>query len=109
MKSNIFINCGIEIPNYEKAVDIIKEQLVSLKKGEFSDDDLESAKRFIISGIKTIQAEQDTEIVFYIGQEIAKQHIDIKDYISNIEKITREDVIEAGQNIEINTIFFLRG
>ena len=109
MKSNIFINCGIEIPNYEKAVDIIKEQLDNMKDGKFSDDDLENAKRFIIAGIKTIEAEQDTEIVFYIGQEIAKQKIEIKDYISNIEKITREDVIEAAQNIQINTIFFLRG
>lgn len=109
MKSNIFINCGIEIPNYEKAVNIIKEQLNNMKDGKFSDDDLENAKRFIIAGIKTIEAEQDTEIVFYIGQEIAKQKIEIKDYISNIEKITREDVIEAAQNIQINTIFFLRG
>ena len=109
MKSNIFINCGIEIPNYEKAVDIIKEQLDNMKDGKFSDDDLENAKRFIIAGIKTIEAEQDTEIVFYIGQEIAKQKIEIKEYISNIEKITREDVIEADQNIQINTIFFLRG
>ena len=109
MKSNIFINCGIEIPNYEKAVDIIKEQLDNMKDGKFSDDDLENAKRFIIAGIKTIEAEQDTQIVFYIGQEIAKQKIEIKDYISHIEKITREDVIEAAQNIQINTIFFLRG
>ena len=109
MKSNIFINCGIEIPNYEKAVDIIKEQLDNMKDGKFSDDDLENAKRFIIAGIKTIEAEQDTEIVFYIGQEIAKQKIEIKEYISNIEKITREDVKEAAQNIQINTIFFLRG
>ena len=108
MKSNIFINCGIEIPNYEKAVNIIKEQLNNMKDGKFSDDDLENAKRFIIAGIKTIEAEQDTEIVFYIGQEIAKQKIEIKDYISNIEKITREDVIDAAQNIQINTIFFLR-
>lgn len=109
MKSNIFISCGIEIPNYEKAVNIIKEQLDNMKNGKFTDEDLENAKRFIVSGIKTIEAEQDTEIVFYIGQEIAKQKIDTKEYIANIEKITREDVVEAAQNIEVNTIFFLRG
>lgn len=109
MKSNIFISCGIEIPNYEKAVNIIKEQLENLKTGNFSEDDLINAKRFIIAGIKTVEAEQDTEIVFYIGQEIAKQRISIDEYIANIENITKEDVIEAAQNIQINTIFFLKG
>lgn len=109
MKSNIFISCGIEIPNYEKAVNIIKEQLENLKIGNFSEDDLLNAKRFIIAGIKTIEAEQDTEIVFYIGQEIAKQRVSIDEYITSIEGITREDVIEAAQNIQINTIFFLKG
>lgn len=109
MKSNIFISCGIEIQNYEKAVNIIKEQLENLKNGDFSNDDLINAKRFIISGIKTIEAEQDTEVVFYIGQEISKQNINIDEYILNIENIKREDVIEAAQNIAINTIFFLKG
>ena len=109
MKSNIFISCGIEIQNYEKAVNIIKEQLENLKNGDFSNDDLINAKRFIISGIKTIEAEQDTEVVFYIGQEISKQNINIDEYILNIENIKREDVIEAAQNTAINTIFFLKG
>ena len=109
MKSNIFISCGIEIQNYEKAVNIIKEQLENLKNGDFSNDDLINAKRFIISGIKTIEAEQDTEVVFYIGQEISKQNVNIDEYILNIENIKREDVIEAAQNIAINTIFFLKG
>jgi len=43
-KANIFIRAGIEIENYEKAVNIIKEQLEKMRKGEFSDDDLKSAK-----------------------------------------------------------------
>lgn len=109
MKSNIFINCGIEIPNYEKAVKIIKEQLENLKAGKFTDEDLENAKRFIVAGIRTIEAEQDTEIVFYIGQEISKQRVEVDEYIKSIEAITKEEVIEASKNIQINTIFFLRG
>lgn len=44
-KSNIFIRAGIEIPNYEKTVNLIKEQLEMMKKGEFSDEDLRSCQR----------------------------------------------------------------
>ena len=109
MKNNIFISCGIEIKNFEKAVDIIKEQLNNLKNSKFTDEDLQNAKQFIISGIKSIEAEQDTEIVFYIGQEISKINMSINEYMTNIEKITREDIIEVANNVQINTIFFLKG
>ena len=43
-KQNIFIRCGIEIENYEKAVEVIKEQLKNIEDGNFSDKDIEIAK-----------------------------------------------------------------
>ena len=51
-KSNIFINAGIEIENYEKAIKIIKEQLESMKNGEFTEEEIENEKKSLISGIK---------------------------------------------------------
>ena len=109
MKNNIFINCGIEIQNFEKAVNLIKEQLDNLRNNKFTDEDLQNAKQFIISGIKAIEAEQDTEIVFYVGQEISKISMNKDTYIANIEQITREDVVEVADNVQINTVFFLTG
>ena len=109
MKNNIFIRCGIEIKNYDKAIQIIKEQLDNIKNGNFTNDDLKNAKMYIISGIKGIETEQDTEIIFYIGQEISRIRNNIKEYIEKINNITREDIIEIANNIQINTIYFLTG
>ena len=67
-KSNIFIKCGIEIKNYEKALEIIRKQLEDMKKGIFTDEDIENAKKSIISGIRSIDDEQDTEITYFFGQ-----------------------------------------
>ena len=107
MKNNIFIRCGIEIKNYEKAVSIIKEQLENIKNSSFTDEDLKNAKTYIISGIKGIESEQDTEIVFYIGQEISRIRNTTAEYIKKIEAVTREDIVEIAKNIQINTIYFL--
>ena len=107
MKNNIFIRCGIEIKNYEKAIKIIKEQLENIRKGNFSEEDLKNAKMYIISGIKGIETEQDTEIVFYIGQEISRIRNTIDEYIDKINNITRENIIEVAENVQINTIYFL--
>lgn len=106
-KSNIFIRAGIEIPNYEKAVNLIKDQLEIMKKGEFTDEDLASAKEYVKAGIVAIETEQDTGIIYYIGQEISKSDVSIEKYLEIIENITKEDLIEIANSIEIHTIYFL--
>ena len=107
-KANIFIQAGIEIPNFEKAVNLIKEQLEMMKKGEFSDENLASAKEYVKSGVVAIETEQDTGIIYYIGQEISKTNTTIEEYLKNIAEITREDILEIAKNIDINTIYFLK-
>lgn len=107
-KMNIFIRCGIEIENYEKALNIIKEQLENIKSGNFSDEDINNAKKYLISGIKSVSEEQDTEVVYYIGQEISKTNVDLNTYLKNIEKVTKQEIIDFANQIQINTIYFLR-
>lgn len=107
-KKNIFIRCGIEVNDYEKAVDIIKVQLENIKNGEFTEQNLEDAKRYLESGIKIIENEQDTELVYYFGQEISKTDVTPKEYIEKIHNVTKEQIVEFAKNIQINTIYFLR-
>jgi len=107
-KSNIFIKCGIEVKNYEKALEIIRKQLEDMKNGEFSEEDLSNAKKGIISTIKSIDDEQDTEIIYFLGQEMTNNKISLDEYISKIQKVTKEDVIKIANSITINTIYFLK-
>ena len=107
-KNNIFIRCGIEIENYEKALKIIKEQLENIEKGNFTDEDIENAKNYLISSIKSIETEQDTQIVFYIGQELSKTDYLIGEYIEKINNVSKQDIIEFAKTVKYNTVYFLR-
>lgn len=107
-KDNIFVNCGIEISNYEKALNLIKEQLEDMKNGKFTEEEVENAKKAIISSIKTIDDEQDTSITYYFGQEMSGNQKSVDDYIERIGKVNKEDVIQVANKVEINTIYFLR-
>ena len=85
-KSNIFIQCGIEIENYEKAVEIIRKQLEDMANGDFSESDIQNSKKGIIAGIKTIDDEQDTQITFYFGQELSNNPIEAQEYIKQLKE-----------------------
>lgn len=107
-KNNIFVNCGIEIGNYEKALELIKQQIEEMKKGDFTEEDIENAKKGIIATIRTIDDEQDTGITYYFGQELSESNISIEDYEKRIEKVNKEDVVNIAKNIAIHTIYFLK-
>ena len=107
-KDNIFVICGIEISNYEKALNLIKKQLEDMKNGDFTEEEVENAKKAIISSIKTIDDEQDTSITYYFGQEMSGNQKSVEEYIERIGKVTKEDIIQVANKVETNTIFFLR-
>ncbi len=107
-KDNIFIRAGIEIENYEKTLKIIKEQVEDMKNGKFDERDIEDAKRSLISTIKFIPDEQDTEISYYFGQEFTGQLVSFEEYIEKIQNISKDQIIDIANRISLNTIYFLK-
>lgn len=107
-KNTIFIRCGIEIENYQKALDTIKEQIEDIKNGNFTEEDIENAKKLIVSSVKGISSEQDTEITYYYGQELSDTFTTIDDYVTKINNVTKSNIEEVAKEIWINTVYFLR-
>lgn len=107
-KNSIFVRCGIEIDNYEKALNTIKKQLEDMKKGNFDEKDIENAKNLITESVTSIPSEQDTEITYYYGQELSDTFVTIDEYIEKIKAQTKEQIIDLANQVNINTIYFLR-
>lgn len=107
-KGNIFINCGIDIENYEKALELIKEQIENMKKGDFTEQEIENVKKGIVATIKTIKDEQDTQISYYFSQELSQEEVSIDEYIEKVNKITKQNIIDVANKVSINTIYFLK-
>ena len=107
-KNCIFIRAGIEIQNYQKALCTIKQQLEDMKNGNFTDKDIKDSKELIIASIEGISEEQDTEITYYYGQELANRFVDLKEYMDKIKAVTKDQIVKLAQNININTIYFLK-
>ena len=79
-----------------------------MKKGDFTEENVENAKSGFISAIKAIEDEQDTEIIYYFGQEFTNSKLSIEEYIKRIEKITKDNIIKIANAVSINTIYFLQ-
>ena len=106
-KNNIIIRSGIEIKNYEKAIEIIKEQLNQMYNGDFSEEDIESAKQLIYASLKSIPDTQDSELTYYFAQELSEKFVSLEENIEKIKQVTKEQILEIAKKVQINTIYFL--
>lgn len=107
-KDSIFIITGIELKNYDKALKIIKEQLEEMKDGNITDKEFSDAKQLVLATLKLIPESQEDMISFDFDQNLFKENLSFEEYYKNIEKITKDDVIKAAQNVSINTIYYLK-
>ena len=85
-----------------------QQMLEDMKAGMFSDEDIQNAKKGIISGIKSIDDEQDTEITYFYGQELTDGKTSLSEYIDKVNRVTKEAIIDVAKSITVNTVYFLK-
>ncbi len=108
-KGLLMVMSGIEFENYEKAVAIIKEQLINMQKGDFSEKEIAQTKAVMKNQIlETVDVPKGYVELLY-QNAVAKHSRTIEDWLQGIDRVTKEDMIKVGQKITLDTIYFLKG
>lgn len=108
-KGLLMVMSGIEVNNYEQAVSIIAEQFQAMKNGDFSEQDIAQTKAVIRNQVlETIDTAYGLSEFLY-QQAAAQVDIPIEDFLANIEQVTKEDIVKAGEKIQLDTTYFLKG
>lgn len=107
-KSLMLISSGIEFDNFDKTVDLVGMQIKDMNNGNISSEEIESAKNAIITAICSMTDSPGMLADFYYTQIISNNQDNMEEIINKIRKVNKETIVEAGKNIKIDTIYFLR-
>ncbi|MGF6354287.1 putative Zn-dependent peptidase [Paenibacillus sp. 4624] len=102
------IQSGIEIPNYEKAVTIIKQQLEEMKLGHITDLEMSQTKAMIRNLLKEMQDAAFEMIAYDFNTQLSGKERTSEELLAQLEQITKQDVREAAEQFRLDTIYFLR-
>lgn len=108
-KHIMLIESGVENKNIQKAKEQILEQLKDISLGNFSDTELENTKLFITQGLGKIGDSLSSLCAWYLAENIERTDVSPKEHIDEISSVTREQVIEAANQIALDTLYILRG
>lgn len=108
-KGLMIVMSGIDSKNYQQAVDIIKEQMEAMKKGDFSDEELAQTKAVIKNQLlETMDTARGTNEILY-HNVVAGKNITVDEWLQRVDETTKEDIVKAAAKIQLDTIYFLTG
>ncbi|MGI5875612.1 MAG: EF-P 5-aminopentanol modification-associated protein YfmF [Dethiobacteria bacterium] len=102
------VGSGIEVKNYERALRIIQKQVQSLKKGEISHEEMENTRMALISQLKILGDNPSSLVSFFQDGLMAEREDEIEDMIRGIERLGKDDIVEAANKVALDTVYFLR-
>ena len=105
----LMISCGIKPENKDEALNEIKKQLLDMKEGIFSDEDIASAKKTTVSGLKQVSDSPSAIEAFKFRRFLAGVCEDNQECAKKIRNVTREQIIAVAKKVKIDTIYFLSG
>ena len=103
------ITAGIEGKDYHQTVQLIKEQLKEMQDGCFDQDDIDTAKLMIKNSMKKTNDEPLSQVAVQYNRDITEKKETNEQYLEKIENVTYQDIVDVCQNIELDTIFLLKG
>lgn len=107
-KSILIVDSGIEFESYDKALKIIIEQLEEIKKGKFTDEDIDISKKSIISSYKSVYDNIHLISEFFFGKTLSRDERTIDQMMDDILRVTRDDIVKASNTISLDTIYFMK-
>ena len=108
-KNTVLVGMGIETQNYQKAFDETMLQLKNVCEGEFSENELASAKAYLVNMLRSQRDSQYAMLDFHMSSMIRGATDDIESLCEKVEAVTADEVIKTAKAIKLDTVYFLCG
>ena len=101
--------CGIDAENFESAKEGVISQLEDLKSGNFTEKEIETAKRSLCNLYLETQDDPVSLAKWYLSRALLSSEDTPEDAARRVSLITRDELIAAGSTITPQVIYLLRG
>lgn len=102
------IQSGIEIANFERATEIIQQQLESMRSGSYSDLEMNQTKAMIANHLRELQDSANEMIAFDFNAVLSGRERTAEQLMEQVQSVTAEQIAAVARKTELDTIYFLR-
>ncbi|HHT7803190.1 TPA: EF-P 5-aminopentanol modification-associated protein YfmF [Streptococcus suis] len=104
------IYAGINRQDKLKAIKLIRQQVMALKQGKFTEDDLNLTKNMLVHSATLAQDRQNNLLEQVYNQvTMGQRNVTLEEWIEAVNKVSREDILRVGQLVRLQAVYFMEG
>ena len=107
MKGILLVQSGVDEANAERAEQEILRQVAALAAGDFTDDDLEAARRAVIQSFEAVNDSQAGLAGWYLAQTLLTEQHSPEDVRRELALVDRAAVVRAAQRLRCECVYLL--
>ena len=108
-KGIVTVSASIDPDMDEKVRQEVLRQLTACQNGEISPEELTAAKQSLISHLQSTHDSPGAIENYYAVAALSGLPLTPQSYIRAVEEATAEDVAAAAKQVQLHTVYFLRG
>ncbi|MER0122156.1 pitrilysin family protein [Streptococcus sp. ZJ93] len=104
------VYAGIDKDKRKRAMSQISKQLLAIKRGHFTDEELELTKKMLLHSATLSQDKQGQLIEQAYNQVIfGEQQLELEEWMEAVKRVSREDIIHASKFVRLQAVYFMEG
>ena len=108
-KGIVTVSAGIDCSNEAVVRQEILHQLDAMCQGQITQEELEGAKQWLLSGLRSTHDSPGAIEGYYSNSYLNGFHMTVPGHMAAIEAVTAEQVREAANSLKLDTVYFLKG
>ena len=104
----INVGAGIDSKNYKKADSLIRQQLNLMKQGSFTQEDINMNRNMLVTMIEHNYDQPVGLVNQLVTSDLIKADMIKQDYIDNLNKVTKAQIIKAAKKVDIKIEYLLK-
>lgn len=109
MKGIMLVQSGVETKNVDRAKQEILSQLEEVKKGNFDENEVNTAKLALCNSYRTVCDSLGGLEAWYLSQTFSNEIKRPEESAADIQAVTRQEIIDAANNVTLDTVYRLIG
>lgn len=107
-KGLLFVVCGIAVENYQRALDIVLDQVRALQEGEISEEEMLATRESFDNHLQMLEDSFHHLVEVDYLWRLHGRTFNLGEYRERLRQVTPERVVEMARQLKLDTVFFLR-
>ena len=108
-KGLLTVTAGIDCDKVALTRQEIMNQLAACQQGQITAGELDAAKEYLRSSMRTVYDSAGSIEYFYSMEHISARSMTPEQVVEAVEKTTLDDVVAAARTLQLHTVYFLEG